>query len=292
MRDRDPGQVDEARALVVELAGASPLPPLFPEAADESSERPRMRGTPRGVAVAASTFALIVSLAGGALWFANAGRQPGLGTSVAAPRVEFVATAATEAAVVAEDDTVLRGQLWRGDNVGIIVAPGYSDDATDSRQVAASLARSGHTVFFYNLRGQQSSGGRIGTDELVGDMRAAVADLTTRGIDRVFVIGYRQAATAAVVLAAEPSGLEGVVAVFPYETYEGLDAVTAAAGSTAPLLFIGAEGAGGAATATANLADSNGKTDPYILSARPPAALSSDHFSPKVVRAVLQFVDG
>ncbi len=290
---RDPRPADKARALVVALAEASPLAPPFPDAADESQgPPPRPRGTSRGIAVAASTFALIVGVAAGTWWFASSGRQTGLGTSVASPPAVAVASAAAEVAVVAEDDTVLRGQLWRGDDVGIIVTPGYSEDAPDAYQVAAALARSGHTVFFYHLRGQQSSGGFVGSSNLTDDLRAAVADLRTRGIDRIFVIGYRQSATAAVVLAAEPSGLDGVVAVFAYERYEDLDALGAAAASTAPILFIGAEGNGGAATATANLAAANGKTDPYILSARPPAALSSDHFSPKIVRAVMQFVGG
>ncbi|MFC2177355.1 hypothetical protein ACFLRH_02940 [Actinomycetota bacterium] len=289
----DSRHTDTARALVVELAGASPLAPPFPEAADEASgPPPKQRGTPRGIVVAASTFTLIVALAGATWWFASSGRHPGLGTSVATPPAAAVVSEATEAAIVAGDDTVLRGQLWRGDDVGIIVTPGYSDDAADARQVAASLARSGHTVFFYNLRGQQPSGGRVDGNELTGDLRAAVADLRTRGIDRVFVIGYRQSATAAVVLAAEPSGLDGVIAVFAYENYEDLSAIEAADASTAPLLFIGAEGDGGAVTAATRLAAANGKTDPYILSARPPAALSSDHFSPKIVRAALQFVDG
>jgi hypothetical protein len=290
---RDSQQPDEARALVVELAGLSPLAPPFPDAANESHGPPQeQRGTPRGIAVAAATFALVVSLAGGIWWFAGAGRETGLGTSAATPPASPVVTQAIEAAIVAEDETVLRGHLWRGDDVGIIVTPGYGDDAADASQAAESLARSGHTVFFYNLRGQQPSGGLSGTANITNDLRAAVADLRSRGIDRVFVLGYRQSATAAVVLAAEPSGLDGVIAVFPYERYDNLDAIGAAGASTAPLLFIGAAGDKGAATAATRLAAANGETDPYILSARPPAALSSDHFSPKVVRAVLQFVDG
>ena len=289
----DSRQTDRTRAMVVELAGVSPLAPPFPEAADEShGPPPRQRVAPRGIAVAVATFALIVGVAGGTWWFATSGRQTGLGTSVdAAPAAPAVA-AATEAATVAEDGTVLRGQLWRGDDVGIIVAPGYSDDAADARQVAASLARSGHTVFFYNLRGQQPSGGSVGSGDLTDDLRSAVADMRTRGIDRLFVVGYRQSATAAVVLAAEPSGLDGVVAVFAYESYGDLDAVEAAGRTTAPLLFIGAKGDGGSGAATKKLADANGQTDAYVLSERPPAALSSNHFSPKVVLAVLQFVDG
>jgi hypothetical protein len=238
------------------------------------------------------TFALVVALAGGSWWFASAGRQSGLGNPVATPVDAAVIIQATEAAIVAEDETVLRGRLWRGDDIGIIVTPGYSDDATDAGQVAASLSKSGHTVFFYNLRGQQPSGGLADANRLTDDLRSAVADLRTRGIDRIFVVGYRQSATAAVVLAAEPSGLDGVIAVFAYESYGNLDAIHAAGASTAPVLFIGADGDKGAAVAATRLAAANGKTDPYILSARPPAALSSDHFSPKVVRAVLQFVDG
>ena len=127
---------------------------------------------------------------------------------------------------------------------------------------------------------------------LPSDMRAAVADLRTRGVDTIYVVGYQQSATAAVVLAAEPSGLAGVAAVFAYETYDNLDATGAAAVSTAPLLFIGARGPNGGAESATALAAANGDSEPYILSARPPAALHSDHFSPKIVRAVLEFVGG
>lgn len=277
---------------MVELAEASPLAPPFPAAADESGEPPAniRREAPRGIAVAASTFVLIVSLAAGAWWFASAGRQTGLGTSVAGPQPTTIETVAAQAAVVAEDGTVLRGLLWSGDEIGIVVAPGYSNDAADARQVAQSLALSGHTVLFYNLRGQRPSGGLSTPSELPGDLRAAVADLRTRGVDQVFVVGYRQSAAAAVILSAEPSGLAGVAAVFAYERYDGLEAMQAAASSTSSLLFIGAEGSNGNAQSAEILAEANGESQAYILSARPPAALSSDHFSPKVVRAVLEFV--
>lgn len=277
----------------MELAEASPLPPPFPDAAHEEADPPRLsRGAPRGLAVATTSFLLVISIGAGALWFASAGHQTGLGTSVATPEAPIVETAAAQVAIVAEDGTILRGQLWRGDATGIIVTPGYSDDAADAHQVAESLSRSGHTVMFYNLRGQRPSGGLAGAAHLPADLRAAVADMRTRGIDHIYVVGYRQSATAAVILAAEPSGLDGVAAVFAYERYQELDAAAAAEMSTAPLLFIAAEGSKGQAGSAANLAAAHGKTEPYILSERPPAALSSDHFSPKVVNAVLQFVAG
>ena len=289
----EPLEDSSARAYLVELVETSPLAPPFPDAADESSgPPPKLQETRRGVSVAAFTFIAIVGIGASALWFAAAGRPAGLGSPVGVGNEQVVDTLSNEAAVVADDGTVLRGQLWRGDDVGIIVAPGYGDDAIDAHQVATSLARSGHTVFFYNLRGQRPSGGLVGGSDLTSDLRAVVADLRTRGVESIHIVGYRQSATAAIVLAAEPSGLEGVAAVFAYETYEKLDAATAAAASTAPLLLIGAEGSNGGASAAHALAAANGTTEPYIISARPPSALSSDHFSPKVVRAVLQFVEG
>ncbi len=281
-----------ARAYLVELVEASPLPPPFPDAADEQTgPPPNLHGAaPRGLAVAAATFLLIVGVAAGAAWFALSGRQSGLGTNPVSSGPTSVATVPNRVAVVADDQTVLRGQLWSGDGVGIIVAPGYSDDAADAEVVAESLARSGHTVLFLYPRGHRPSGGLAAADQLPADLRAAVADLLTRGVENVYVVAYRQSATAAIVLAAEPSGLDGVAAVFAYETYEGLDAVTAARMSTAPLLLIGAEGATGLRESAVALAAAAGDTAPTILSARPPAALSGDHFSPKVVRAVLEFV--
>lgn len=288
-RDRRDSQ---ARAYVVELVEASPLPPAFPDAADESAgPPPNLRGTaPRGLAVAATTFLLIVGVAAGAAWFALSGRQSGLGTNPVASGTTPVVEIPNRAAVVADDGTVLRGQLWSGDSVGIIVAPGYSDDAGDAEDVAKSLARSGHTVLFLNLRGQRPSGGLAGSAMLPADLRAAVADLKTRGVDEVYLVAFRQSATAAIVLAAEPSGLQGVAAVFAYQSYEGLDAVASAQMSTAPLLLIGAEGATGLRDSAEVLAAAAADSEALILSARPPAALSGDHFSPKVVRAVLEFV--
>ncbi|NND01815.1 MAG: hypothetical protein HKN91_03430 [Acidimicrobiia bacterium] len=288
-RDRRDSQ---ARAYVVELVEASPLPPPFPDAADESAGPPQnlRGGAPQGLAVAAATFLLIVGVAAGAAWFALSGRQSGLGTNAVASGTAPVAAAPNQAAVVADDGTVLRGLLWSGDSVGIIVAPGYSNDAGDAASVAESLARSGHTVLFLNVRGQRPSGGLADSEMLPADLRAAVADLETRGVDDIYLVGFRQSATAAIVLAAEPSGLKGVAAVFAYQTYEGLDAVAAAGVSTAPLLVIGAEGATGSQESAEALAAAAGDSQATILSARPPAALSSDHFSPKVVRAVLEFV--
>lgn len=277
---------------MVELVEASPLPPPFPDAADEEAgPPPNLRGAaPRGLAVAATTFLLIVGVAAGAAWFALSGRQSGLGTNPVASESTSAAVVATPAAFVAGDGTVLRGSLWSGDQVGIIVAPGYTDDAADAEVVAESLARSGHTVLFFHLRGQRPSGGLASSDALPADLRAAVADLLTRGVEDVYVLGYRQAATAAIVLAAEPSGLSGVAAVFAYRSYESLDAVTAARATTAPLLLIGAEGATGLRDSAEALAAATGEREATILSARPPAALSGDHFSPKIVRAVLEFV--
>ncbi|MCP3975197.1 MAG: hypothetical protein GY720_11985 [bacterium] len=290
MRDRPPDA--KARALVVELVEASPLPPPFPDEADEAHGRPaQSRETPRGLAVAATTFALIVGLAAGGWWFASLGRQTGLGTNTSGSEPAAFTTQAVNVAVVSEDGTVLRGQLWSGDEVGVIVAPGYGDDVVAARQVANSLVASGHTILYFNLRGQRPSGGLQDVATLPSDLRAVVTDLGTRGVESIYLIAYEQAATAAVVLAAEPSGLEGVAAVFAYEMYDGLDARQAAAASTAPLLFIAAEGPNGGAAGAASLAAANGDSEPYILSARPPAALSSDHFSPKVVRAVLDFIE-
>lgn len=288
-RDRSDAQ---ARAYVVELVEASPLPPPFPDAAEEAAGPPPnlRRAAPRGIAVAAATFLLIVGVAAGAAWFALSGRQSGLGTSPVASGPTSIDTVSSNVALVADDNTVLRGRLWSGNEVGIIVAPGYSDDAADAERVAASLARSGHTVLFIHLRGQRPSGGLADASELPADLRAAVADLGTRGVEEIYVVAFRQAATAAIVLAAEPSGLSGVAAVFAYESYEGMDAVSAAQVSTAPLLLIGAEGAAGLRESAEALAAASGDSRATILSARPPAALSGDHFSPKIVRTVLEFV--
>lgn len=289
-RDRSEGK---ARAYIVELAEASPLPPPFPEAASEDAGPPTdLRGeAPRGIAVAAFTFILIVGVAAAAWWFASAGRQTGLGTNVAGPGPTSVVGTSHEIAVVAADGTVLRGRLWSGGETGIIVAPGYSDDAADAELVAESLAQAGHTVLFFHLRGQRPSGGLAAGDELPGDLRAVAEDLRTRGVDNVYVVAYRQSATAAIVLAAEPSDLDGVAAVFPYPIYENLDAVSAAAASTAPLMFVAAEGSNGGGEGAIELAAATGSSEATILSERPPAALSGDHFAPKVVRVVLEFVN-
>ena len=292
MTNRD--RRNQARAYVVELVEASPLAPPFPDAADEAAgPPPNLRGAaPRGLAVAAATFLLIVGVAAGAAWFALSGRQSGLGTNPVASGTTPVTAVSNQVAVVAADDTVLRGRLWSGDQIGIIVTPGYSDDAADAGSVAESLAKSGHTVLFLNPRGQRPSGGLTSAADLPSDLRAAVADMETRGVENIYVVAFRQSATAAIVLAAEPSGLKGVAAVFPYQSYEGLDALTAAGMSTAPLLVIGAEGATGLKESAVSLAAAAGDSQATIQSERPPAALSGDHFPPKSVRAVLEFVDG
>jgi hypothetical protein len=279
-----------ARAAVVELVEATPFPPPFPEAADEAGPRPRRLPARTGLGIAALTFVLIVGAGAAAWWFATTGRQTGLGTSVAGPAQPAVSPVATEIAVVAEDGVVLRGRLWIGDATGIVVAPGYSGDPTEAPRLAELLARTGHTVLYFNLRGQTPSTGAEDVAALPSDLQAALGDLRTRGVETSFVVGYRQSATAAVVLAAEEEGLDGVAAVFAYKSYEGLDATAAAASSKAPLLFIGAKGLDGGEEGAAALAAANGATEAVVLSARPPAASPADHFAPKVMRSVLEFV--
>ena len=278
------------RALVVELIEASPIAPPFPDAAAEDAAPPKVRNAGSGIAVALATFLLVVGVAAGAFWFASQGRNGGLGTGATAADEPLPRPQSQQVAVVAGDGTVLRGSLWIGDSTGIVVVPGYSDNVGDVRLVAESLASSGHTVMFYNIRGQRPSGGLTGVNELPADLAAAISDLRTRGVDRVFVVGYHQSASAAVVL-AEQVELAGVAAVFPYAQTDSLNALDAAAEVDTPMLFVAARGTSGGEESAVALAAANGRTAPYILSARPPAALSADHFSPKVVNAVLQFVD-
>ena len=189
------------------------MPPPFPDAADEEAGPPPnlRREAPRGIAVAAFTFLMIVGVSAVALWFATTGRQSGLGTNPDVAGPAAVDTVATRVAVVAEDGTILRGKLWSGDDVGIIVAPGYSDDAADAELVASSLARSGHTVLFFHLRGQRPSGGLAAAAELPADLRSAVSDLKTRGVDSVYLVGYRQSATLRLPssMPASKSGIPG-----------------------------------------------------------------------------------
>ena len=280
-----------ARAAIVELVEATPVAPPFPEAADESGSPPPRRLPARtGIGIAALTFVLIVGGGAAAWWFATTGRQTGLGTSVAGPAQPATTPTAAEIAMVAEDGIVLRGRLWIGDATGIVVTPGYSGDPAEAHRLAELLARSGHTVLYFHLRGQPPSTGVPDVAALPSDLRSAVADLRTRGVETSVLVGYRQSATAAVVLAAGEPGLDGVAAVFAYESYEGLDAKAAASAGDVPLLFIGAKGLDGGEEGAAALAAANGATEVVVLSARPPAASSADHFAPKVMRSVLEFV--
>jgi hypothetical protein len=93
-----------------------------------------------------------------------------------------------------------------------------------------------------------------------------VAEARRRGATRFVVIGSSKGATSAVAAAATPgSGIDGVVSLSAAMTLRNMDAGSAAAGVTVPVLFAATDGDGEAAQVAQTLASACGCAYPEVL---------------------------
>jgi hypothetical protein len=273
-------------ALTTELAGSAPLPPPMPPL-----RRPS-RTVGRGILVAASAFAVIVLVAGAtiAVTVALSGRGSPVATSTAA----MEAADGVRIAVATGDGTPLGGFLWPGDGRGVLILGAYGEDTAQLVPIATHAHAAGATVALLDPRGQGMSGGDQTPALLVSDIEAAIADLRTRGAEGVMVVGMRHTATAALVAASgPPPGLDSVVAFFPFEQYQGVDAISVVADADVPLTIVGATDPSDLGPWAGTLTRAApAETTGIILESLPPDAEFMAFFGPDMVRIVLEALSG
>jgi hypothetical protein len=229
MTDRMDAQLN---AITTELASSAPLPPPMPPLA--SQRRPWVLGA----SVAAAAFAGIVLVAVAAL---TAWTHYATTVSTASASEVFESAGATPVAVVMRDGNALRGYLWVGNEHGTLIMSAYGERIDELLTLATSAHADGATVMLIDPRGQGGSGGAPSAGLLVSDMEDGIADLTTRGVSDVVAVGIRHTATAAIVVSTEPPDtVRGVVAFFPFEQYQGVDAIGVVADAGVPLTIVGA----------------------------------------------------
>lgn len=268
-------------ALTTELATTAPLPPPMPPL-----ERPR-RTVARGLVIAATAFVAIVVVASVSILatYLFPGRDESMATSTDA----MEAAGGLRVAVAAPDGTTLGGYLWPGGERGVVVVGAYGEDTARLVPIATNAHASGATVLLMDPRGHGLSDGAQDPLLLVSDIEAMVADLRTRGADDVVVVGMRHTATAALVAATDPpTGLDRVVAFFPFERYQGLDAISVIGNAVVPLTIVGATDPSdlGPWAGTLSRAAPPGITDGIILDSLPPDAGFMEFFGPDMVRIV------
>ncbi len=138
------------------------------------------------------------------------------------------------------DGVSLRGELWEGSAVGVIVVGAYGAVEGELDPIIEPLAARGFTVLTHDLRGQGASDGAVHPELLDEDLAAAVEYLRARS-DRVYVVGYRHAGAAALAAAgADTLEVDGLASVFAMERYLDQDALAAMPTIEVPLLLIGA----------------------------------------------------
>lgn len=224
------------RALTVELASAAPLAPPMPDV--ESSPRANRWRGPR-LAFIVAGFAIVVPLVVATVWAAVTTADRSV---VATPASAiFETTGAKPVALVTVDGVVLRGYFWEGGSHGVIINQGFGSDATEIIRLATAANGEGASVLLFESRGQGESEGSPDPNLLASDIRSAVADLSTRGVDSVTVVAFSHAATAAITIAADPMPqIRDVVAIFPFERYQNLNALDFIGSISIPVDLIGA----------------------------------------------------
>ena len=145
--------------------------------------------------------------------------------------------------IVSVDDVVLTGRLYGGKNsVAVVLSHMQPNDQTAWFDFAQELADNGYAALTFNFRGYGDSGGQQDFGKLDDDLAAAVRYLHDRGKQQVFLVGASMGGTTSLVVAAQGSAIEGVVAVSALAQFEGQDALKAAPNVTVPKLFLASQG--------------------------------------------------
>lgn len=268
-------------AITTELASAAPLAPPMP---DLSATRHGQ--TRHGIRTAAVAFALIIvaAVTGFGTWMQLSTSQ----TSTPAAAI-FEAAGGTPVAFVTRDGVDLRGYLWSGSTTGVVIVTAYGQSSSELIPLARAAAETGATVMLVNPRGQESSGGHPLAETMVPDLEDAVADLETRGVDDVVVVGMRHSATAALVLSADPpESVVHTMAFFPFEQYQGVDAMGVIARTEIPLTILGASSPSVLGPWAGHLIDAAPpQTDGEVLRPIPPDVLFTEFYMSDMVNRLV-----
>jgi dienelactone hydrolase len=127
---------------------------------------------------------------------------------------------------------------------GVVLAHQSDANMCQWLRFAIELAELGYRVVAFDFAGFGASS-PTDSKTYLEDIRTAVAYLRERGTPRVVVVGASMGATMSIVAAAAITPpLDGVVAVSPPPTFDGVNAERAAVELKTPALYIAGEGDG------------------------------------------------
>lgn len=211
--------------LMEDVAAAAPEPPDWPgERVMPLAPTPQPARSRMVAAVAA--FGVIVGLIGVTTFLLRSGDGP--------------AAAAVPVTIETTDGVTLRGEIWEGSTVGVVLVGAYGAAPGELRPIAEPLAARGFTVLTHDLRGEGRSDGEIAPALLDDDLVDAIRLLRKRGVGEVYVAAYRHSGAAAIAAAGRGElPASGLVGLYPLERYLEQDAVAAVGNVTIPLMLIG-----------------------------------------------------
>lgn len=209
-----------------EVATAAPDPPDWPGEPVVSLAPPQARRWGR-LAATAAAFVLVIGLVG-------------LSTFALLRGVDESAGISTPVSIETSDGIPLRGEIWDGSEIGVVVVGAYGAADRELDPIAEPLAARGFTVITHDLRGQGQSGGTVTPELLDEDLSDVVTFLRLRGVTAVYVVAYRHSGAAAIAAAGRGDlQADGLVGLYPLERYLQQDAVAAVGEVAIPLMLIG-----------------------------------------------------
>ncbi len=183
--------------------------------------------------------------------------------------------------IVAEDEIVLNGHLFGGQNkVGVILSHMQPNDQSAWFEFAQGLADEGYAAFTFDFRGYGDSQGDKDFSTLDEDLREALRFMRTdRGLEQVFLVGASMGGTTSLVVAAQEE-VTGVVAVSAPAQFEDQDALSAIPGVPWPTLLVASEDDTAAILSLQELEEASGQpqdSETYPGNAHGTDLLQSEH---------------
>jgi pimeloyl-ACP methyl ester carboxylesterase len=153
-----------------------------------------------------------------------------------AATVAYSGSAEQAVSFVTPDGVALRGHLYGGGNVGVILAHMYPADQQDWTGFARMLAVNGYQALTFDFRGFSESDGTVTVPDAERDLQTAY-DFMRGRVRKVFLAGASMGADAA-ILVADHEPVAGLICISTPIRFRGLDVSASIKRVKAPVLLI------------------------------------------------------
>jgi len=149
-----------------------------------------------------------------------------------------------EVTFLTEDGIELNGNVFGQGKKWVVLSHMYPTDQTSWFDFAQDLEQEGYVALTFDFRGYgKSKGEKEDIPNIDKDLKAAISFVRQYDYEKLFLVGASMGGTVSIVVAAEDSGISGVVSLAsPDKMGKDFDALSVVSKLKMPKIFISAKG--------------------------------------------------